>query len=457
VRLERKMGLAGAVFFLVGNIVGASIFILPGELAGVAGPAVFLAYLLAAIPALANCLIAAQAGTLMPVSAADYVFTSVVLHPFLGFLKVWTAMISLAVSTPLLCYGFADYLAYFLPGVDRLLLALGLLAVLLLVNLVGLRTSVGAQMVMVVFFIASLLAFAVGGLFHADFGNLTPVMPNGGDAVLAAAVPAFFSYSGFLMLVIMAEEIREPERTIPWTLAITFVIVATIYTLVTLVLPALVPWEELGTLAAPIASASRLFLPEGFAAVLTVAALLAAATSANVLILTSSRAMFALGRNGLFPEALSRLNGRTNEPDLALLVSVGVAVAGVLAQGRIVEYASVVVIGSMCYGIVWAIALARLPHALPEHYARARFRLGPGALYAIAAVKVLVSAGFLWIAVRNTPHLALIYLALIAVGAAFYGWRQGVLRRRGVSIGALLRAESDAQLPAARAGAPGAA
>lgn len=454
-RLERKMGLAGAVFFLVGYIVGASIFILPGELAGVAGPAVFLAYLLAAVPALANCLIAAQAGTLLPVSAADYVFTSLVLHPFLGFLKVWTAMISLAVSTPILCFGFADYLAFFLPDAKRLSLALGLLGGLLVLNLIGLRTSVGAQVLMVCFFVAALLVFAVGGLFVADFSNLSPLAPNGADAVLAAAVPAFFSYSGFLMLVIMAEEIRDPERTIPWTLAITFGIVATVYTLVTLVLPALVPWRELGTLAAPVATASRQFLPDAFAAVITVAALLAAATSANVLILTASRAMFALGRNGLFPAALARLSGRTGEPDLALLIAVLVAGAGVAVQGRIVEYASVVVIGSMRYGIVWAVALTRLPKALPGHYAGARFRLGEGALRAVATVKISVSVLFLGIALGNTPELALVYGVLIALGAAFYGWRSAVLRRRGVRIGALLRAESDAQLRAPEPGPPG--
>ena len=79
-RLHRKIGLGGAVFLLVGNIVGASIFILPGQLAGIAGPAVFIAYLIASVPAIVNCLIAAQVGSILPVSAGDYVFTSVALR-----------------------------------------------------------------------------------------------------------------------------------------------------------------------------------------------------------------------------------------------------------------------------------------------------------------------------------------------------------------------------------------
>ena len=94
-RLDRKIGLWGAVFLLIGNIVGASIFILPGQLAGLAGPGVVIAYLIAAVPAVINCLIAAQVGAIFPVSAAGYVFSSVVLHPFLGFLKEWVGILEI--------------------------------------------------------------------------------------------------------------------------------------------------------------------------------------------------------------------------------------------------------------------------------------------------------------------------------------------------------------------------
>ena len=70
VRLERKVGLAGAVFLMVGNVVGASIFILPGTLAGIAGPAIFIAYLIAIIPPFFNTLVAAQLASILPDSAA---------------------------------------------------------------------------------------------------------------------------------------------------------------------------------------------------------------------------------------------------------------------------------------------------------------------------------------------------------------------------------------------------
>lgn len=444
-RLERTVGLGGAVFLLVGNIVGASIFILPGELAGVAGPAVAIAYLIASVPAIINCLIAAQVGSILPVSAADYVFTSVTLHPFLGFLKVWSAMLSLIVGVPILAYGFADYMAFFLPDVHRVVIAAGVVVLLLVVNLLGLRTSVRTQMFMVCVFVAALLVFGVGGLFFVDWSRLVPVAPNGAGSIWQAAVPAYYSYTGFLAIVVIAEEIKEPETTIPRTLLLTFIIVAAIYTLVTVVLPGLVPWRELGGIVAPMAMASRTFLPEWFATLITVSALLAAATSINTLILTTSRSFFALARNRIYPEVLSRINLRTMEPYVATITVVLLALLGIAAQGNIVQYASLTVIGVMLYGIVWSVALTRLPTRLPEHYANARFRLSIPAIWIIASLKVGISVVFLYIGVVSNPGPAAVYLGLVLLGFVYYLFRRAYLERAGVDLAALLRRETGQQ------------
>ena len=441
-RLERKIGVGGAVFTLIGYIVGASIFILPGQLAGVAGPAVVLAYLLAAVPALVSCLIAAQVGAILPVSAADYVFSSVVLHPFLGFLKVWTSTIALLVGVPLLAFGFADYFAFFVPELDRLVIALTIVVLLMIINLLGLRASVRSQMAMVGIFVGVLLIFGIGGLFYVDWSLLTPVVPNGFDSVLNAAVPAFYSYSGFAVIVVIGEEIRNPGRTVPLTLAISFVVVATIYTLITIVLPGLIPWQQLGTMVAPMSSASTLFLPDWFATVITLSALMAAATSINALILTTSRSFFALARNRIYPAFLNHLSHRTHEPNRAILLVVAITLVGIALQGEIIQYASVSTIGAMFYGIVWSIALIRMPVMLPDHYREAAFKLSKPTIWVVAGVQITVSILFLYIGVSNNPGPSLVYLLLVVIGGLYYFGRQHDLARRGVSLHDLLRHES---------------
>lgn len=442
-RLERKVGLGGAVFLLIGHIVGASIFILPGQLAGIAGPAVFIAYLIASIPAIVNCLIAAQVGSILPVSAGDYVFTSVALHPVLGFLKVWAGMLGLMVGVPILAFGFADYMAFFLPDVPRLAIAVGIVLAVLAINLLGLHTSVRTQMTMVTVFVASLLIFGIGGLFYVDWTLLEPMAPNGAGSVISAAIPAFYSYSGFLTIVVIGEEIRDPRRNVPLTLLITFIIVALMYTLVTLVLPGLVPWQRLGTIVAPMGTAAATFLPDWFAVVITLSALLAAATSINMSVLTTSRSFFALARNRVYPEVFSRLNPRTHEPHFALLLVVVFVMIGIAVQGDIVQYAAVTVIGSMLYGMVWAVAMLRLTRAFPEHYGSASFQLKPRTIWIIATIKMIVSVAFLYVGFRDNPVPGLIYLVLLVSGAVYYHFRQQFLVREGISLAALLRREVD--------------
>ncbi len=193
--LRRSISLGGAIFTLIGYIIGGSIFILPGVLGASAGPAVFLSYLLASGIALFVCVVAAQVGNAFPVSGANYVATSTILSPFWGFLVAWMSLVAVTLAVPPLALGFADYLAVFLPQLAEHRLAVALASVLgmMAVNLFGVRTAVWMQSAMVIGFMVVLLIFGLGGLFSMDRANLTPFLPNGFGAVLAAAVPAYYS------------------------------------------------------------------------------------------------------------------------------------------------------------------------------------------------------------------------------------------------------------------------
>ena len=443
VRLKRKIGLGGAVFLLVGNIIGASIFILPGQLTAIAGPAVFIAYLLASIPAICYALMAAQIGSVLPVSASDYVFSSIALHPSIGFIMVWAAMLGALVGGPILDYGFANYMAYFLPEASKVTVATGIVVFVTVLNLLGIQTSVKAQVAMVVFFVSCLIIFGIGGLFYIDISNLQPMVPLGWGSVLAAAVPAYFSYTGFTMLLSFTEEIKNPARNVPLTVLFTFLIVASIYSIIPLVVPGLVPWRELSTLAAPVSAASAIFLPAWFSVAITVSALLAAGTSINVLFITASRSAFGVARTGIFPEILSRVSPRSGEPAAALLFVAMITLVGVAIQGTIVQYASITVIGWMLYGIIYGLALVRMPKALPEHYSKARFRLRPRVLYVVATVTISFGLVFIFVAVRDNFVPALIYLALVASGGIYYVLRKRYLDTTGVALEELLGKEKD--------------
>ena len=126
------------------------------------------------------------------------------------------------------------------------------------VNLLGIRTAVWAQIVMVVAFMVVLLMFGVGGLFHSRAAaNFTPLFPFGVVAVLQTTIPAFYSYSGFSAVVTFGGEIVNPRRNIPLVLVISLPSIMAVYTLVTLAMPGVVNWRDLSVGDATLSRVAR--------------------------------------------------------------------------------------------------------------------------------------------------------------------------------------------------------
>ncbi len=438
--LPRNISLGGAIFTLIGYIIGGSIFILPGELGAAAGPAVFLSYLLASGIALFVCVVAAQVGNAFPVSGANYVATSTILSPFWGFLVAWMSLTAVTLAVPPLALGFADYLAVFLPGLAGHRLAVAMVAVLLMlgVNLFGVKSAVWMQTVMVVGFMAVLLAFGIGGLAHIERSNLVPFFPRGFGPVLAAAVPAYYSYSGFFVLISLGGEIKNPRRNIPLALAAGFLLILITYQAVTIVVPGLIPWTELGGTQAAIARASEVFMPAGMSQMVTFGALLAIGTSINGIVLAKSRDLFALARDRVLPAPLAYVSKRYGSPNGALLFVGVVVTAALLFQRSFSEYAFMSVLCVMVAQIIVGVAVMLLPRRAPQYYRRAAFRLEGFWLVFWTAGLILGSAFFILVGVGGSAKAAALFVVICAVGSGLYWERRRQLATQGVRIEDLL-------------------
>lgn len=432
--LPRRVGTPGATVLLVGFVIGISIFILPGTLAGTAGPAVIVSYLLASLMAVFSCIVAAQIGAAFPVSGASFVAVSRLLSPLWGFVVVWVIIGAGAVAVALLAYGFADYAGSLWPAFDRRPGAMLLVAVLGVLNLAGIRETVAAQWLLVALFMIALAAFCVFGLANLEPSNLLPFMPEGLSPVIAATVPAFFSYTGFMVIIEIGGEIRDPQRNIPRALAASFVIVTVTYLLVTLALVGLVPWRELGGMTAPVSSAASRAMPGPLATGITVTALAAAASSVNILLLGYSRDLFALARSRVLPAFFAKVSGERRQPARCVLLFIGAALLAMTAGGRVTDFATLTVAGLMVLQIAIAVAALRLPGAHGTRYGELRFRLSAPLLRFFAGGLILVSLVFLVIVSLNTPALAVAAAAYLAAGVLYYAARLRQLRRRGIDL-----------------------
>lgn len=406
---------------LIGLVVGASIFSLPGAMAASAGPAVIISYLLASVVALFSCLVAARIGALFPVSGASYIAISRILSPAYGFLAVWLMLLSAAVAVAFLAYVFADYLNLLLVlDLERRGIALCVVAVFGAINVLSARVAVLGQELMVLMFMLALIVFCVGGLSQINIEHILPFAPNGMLPVLYAAVPAFFSFIGFMMIVELSGEIKEPEKTIPQALFISFGVVLIIYAAVSLTIVGNIHWSALGGLNAPVGIVAKQFLPAWTAGLISATALAAAATSVNGILLGYSRDVMVLAEANLFPQMFARKSSRSGEPLNAVALLSVVSGLCVLGGGRIIQYASLIVLATMLLQILLGVSLLAGRRKMPDEYDKLKQPCGRYEISVSGAGLIVTSTVFLIIGFVSDPATGILAIAYTAVGATYY-------------------------------------
>ncbi len=433
-RMVRGVSLLHAITIILGYVIGASIFLLVGPLAGSAGPCLFLSYIIAAIPVIFVCLYNVQLGAALPVTAANYVVSTKMISPFCGFFVNWAMVVAVFFGVPLLAWGFADYLSFFIPGLPLQPVALGVLALIALVNYLGVKPAVWLQTLMVAIFAAALLIFALGGITHVDPENFNPLFPMGFGAVLITAVSAYFSYIGFTVLTEIAGEIKNPRKNIPIALVVSFIAVLTIYFLVTYVLTGTLHWETAGASKAAITKAAEGFLPSGLVTFIGIAALFASATTINSVILTSSRDIMMLGRDCVFPEIFGRINKKFSTPDVAIGFIFLISAVGVFLAYAIEKYAILAVLGLLVIHLFAATAVFRLPKIRPDLFKRARVQFSPFWRWFTWIGSLVVALFFMIMGMADDVMGAIFFISLMVLGVVYWHLRKRYLLKKGVDL-----------------------
>lgn len=425
---DRTIGLFGAVITLVGFVVGASIYILPGAIAASAGPGVVISYGIACLLALFSCIVAAQIGVAYPASGASFVIIGRLVSPFIGFLLVWMMIGAAAVAIALLGYGFADYIGVWISGGHRSLIGGGVIILFTIVNLLGARETLSAQSAMVFAFTIALLLFSGAGLLNAAPENFAPFLPNGVAPALAGAVPAFFSFAGFLLIIELGGEIKNPGRTIPLSLALSFLTVFLIYALVSLALVGVIPWTELSTIDAPIAEAAARILPGPVANFISLTALAATVSSINAMLMGYSRDVFVLARGGVLPEIMATTIGRHGTPIGGVLTISALGLGAFLCGAKITDYATFVVVGLLLLQI--GLGAAAIVLARSDNYQRLKntFRMPPLVFGLFSLGLIVLSLAFMALVMRGAMATAVAAGVYLAFGIAYYVWRKQNLK-----------------------------
>ncbi|GIK98739.1 MAG: amino acid transporter [Alphaproteobacteria bacterium] len=383
--LRRVLGTPLLIFYGLGVIIGAGIYVLVGTVIGAAGAAAPWAFVLAGALAGLTGLSYAELAVRFPeaAGAAAYVkeaFGSDRLSQLTG-LAVAAVVV---VSTASIARGSIGYVQVFLP-LPGAAIAGGVVLLFTAVACLGVRESVGMAAVMTAIEVGGLLlVLAAGwqllGAAPVRLDELVPAAPAAWAALVSGAFLAFFAFIGFENLANMAEEARDPERSLPRAILASLGISAVLYAAVTAVAILAVPAAELAASAAPLLLMARhaaWFSPEVFSAI----AIVAVANGVLIEIVMLGRLLYGMARRGLLPRALAAVASRQRTPVRATIL--GGAVIFVLTVT--LPFVSLVVVSSTITLLVFAVvnvALWRLQTLRPRS---SGFRV-PRAIPPIAAV-----------------------------------------------------------------------
>ena len=447
-RLQRTIGAPGLTAMGVGCIIGTGIFVVIGEGAALAGPAVILSFVLAAVTCLLSALSYAELAAAVPVAGSAYTYAYATLGELAAFIIGWDLILEYGVAVAAVSVGWGGNLNAFLDSAFGVALptaiatspegggVFNLPAVLIVVIIttllvLGTRESSRANAVMVVIKVGVLLFFIAAAFTAFSSDNFSNFSPNGVDGITGAAAIIFFAYIGFDAVATGSEESRNPGRDLPIAIVGSLMISTVIYILVAVAAVGVAPISAMAESEAPLAAA----LQEGTgiswaAAFLAFGALVAITSVILVLMYGQTRIFFAMSRDGLLPRAFAELHPRFGTP-ARLTIAFGALICILAALVPLSEIVKLVNIGTLFAFLIVNIGVIVLRRTKPDMDRPFRVPFAP--------VFPLLGAGLCIYLMTDLPLDTWVrfvgWLALGLLIYALYGYRHS-RQRHGAGAGA---------------------
>ena len=467
--LKRQLGPVQLTLLGVGAIIGTGIFVLTAEAGQKAGPAMMIAFVIAAVVCALAALAYAELASMIPVSGSAYTYTYGVLGEGLAWIVGWALVLEYAVAAGAVSVGWSGYMNGLLVsagiplpeflrtgpydgGSFNLLAFLIALAVTVLL-VIGTSKSAKVNSVLVAIKVVALTAFIVIAIPAVKDPNFQPFMPTGwgspmgGIGVLGAAASIFFAYVGFDAVSTAAEETRNPNRNIPIGLIGSLAVCTVFYLLVgyaavgsvgsqPMMGPdglALLPGsaelaaackgsEALVCSKEPLAHVLRLLGFEGWGNAIGIAAALALPSVILMMLFGQTRIFFTMSRDGLLPNVLSKIHPRFHTPHVITLIT-GAAVSLFAAMFPVGILADISNSGTLFAFLMVAVGVMILRKTQPD-------RPRPFRTPMVWVVCPLAIAGTLLLFFNLSMYTIGLFVGWAVVGIIFYyayGYRRSHL------------------------------
>lgn len=450
-RLVRGLGLLDSTAILVGAVIGSGIFFAPSIMAGfIQTPGLLLGlWVLGGMLTLCGALSAAEMAAALPRSGGMYVFLREAFGPLVGFLYGWTYTLAIVAGViAAVAVAFAKTLAFFVPalGEENVLfrigsldvsaaqpLAVGIIVLLTYLNVRSLRLGATIQNAFTLAKVAGLLTLVLFAVFMGG-GSTAHWQPLRGmtlgpagvtmglfAALAGAMAKALFAYDAWYQVTFVAEEVRDPEKTLPRALILGTLTATTLYVAAVAVYLYAVPIGEMAAVPenSIATEAARRMIGSLGAAFIASTILVSTFGCVNGLLLSAARIIYAMGRDKVFFAAAARVHPRYRTPATALRMLGGLA-AVLTLSGTYSDLLTLTAFTGLVFNTLVVVALfvlrVKRPD-LPRPYRTWGYPVTP-------VLFILVSAFFLVYIPVADPRNSFLGLGLSALGLpAYWLWK----------------------------------
>ncbi len=440
--LKRTLGAFSVTLIGIGAIIGAGIFATVGtaasgtaERAG-AGPSLMLSFVITAIVCGFTALCYAELASMVPISGSAYTYSYATLGELIAWIIGWDLIIEYAIGNVAVAISWAEFfnrlmrnLGIHIPdwltqnyrtaseetltgaphifGVPIVfnILAFGIVALITIVLVWGIRESSLFNAIMVLIKILVLLFFIGLALYYVSpaemSANWKPFQPQGWFGTLTGAAVVFFAYIGFDAVSTVAEETKNPSRDLPIGIIASLIICTILYVLVAAVFTGMVPWETVRAWTAAQRGESLTMALEHVApqalwqnTVIAFGSVVAHTAVLLVFQLGQPRIFFSMARDGLLPSVFASVHSRFKTPHVTTILT-GIVVGGIAAFATVDEMVSLTNIGTLFAFILVCVGVMVLRYKDPARPRPFRVPLGPYLLPGLGAVSCALLIYFL--------------------------------------------------------------
>jgi len=470
-QLKKALGPVNLIALGIGAIIGAGIFATIGTAAAGdpsrpgAGPALMLSFVLTAIVCGFSALCYAEFASIVPVAGSAYTYSYATLGELVAWIIGWDLLIEYAIGNVAVAISWANYFNTLIEGTPLHLpawltvdyhtaltrmpdvvahaphifgvpiifniLAIGIVALITVVLVWGVRESAGCNFWMVAIKLVVLGFFAFVSFKYVNTDNWHPFAPNGFHGILTGASIVFFAYIGFDAVSTTAEEARNPKRDMPIGIIGSLIICTIIYAAIAAIFTGLIPFGALvktlsSEQAEPLTLAMKyVSMPVWMVKVVAFGSVIAHTAVLLVFQLVQPRIFFAMSRDGLLPPFFARVHPRFRTPHVSTIIT-GVFVGVAALFSSLDEMVDLTNIGTLFAFMLVCIGIIILRVKDPGRERPFRVPGGPWLFPILGALSCVVLASQL---PQTSWYRFAIWLAVGMVVYFLYGYRHSRLQR----------------------------